>query len=266
MRGAERRAALLSAALLACACGAAPPADAPAPDPWIPLFDGRDLDGWLVKIAGRELGDDPLRTFRAEDGLLRVSYDGYESFDGRFGHLFFRTPFERYRLRVEYRFTGEQTPGAPDWAWRNSGVMLHCQAPESMAVEQAFPVSLEAQFLGGDGARPRPTANLCTPGTTVVIGGARVQDHCVDSTSDTYHGDGWVTVELEVHGGEVIRHWVGGRAVLEYFAPELDPNDPDARRLLDGGSPAALERGWIALQAESHPIEFRRVELLPLER
>jgi len=255
----------LMAVVLGAACGSARAPEEPAPEGWIPLFNGRDLDGWVVKLAGRELGDDPWRTFRVEGGVLRVCYDGYETFDGRFGHLFFRTPFERYRLRVEYRFVGEQTPGAPGWAWRNSGVMLHCQAPETMAVEQGFPVSLEAQFLGGDGGARRPTANLCTPGTEVMIGGAPVREHCVDSSSETFHGDRWVTVELEVHGGDVIRHWIDGQVVLEYTAPRLDATDPDARRLLDAGSAVALERGYIALQAESHPIEFRRVELLPLD-
>jgi len=248
----------------ALACARPAPVEV-APPAWVPLFNGRDLDGWVPKLAGLELGEDPGRTFRVEDGVLRVVYDGVESFDGRFGHLFYRTPFARYRLRVEYRFTGEQAPGAPEWAWRNSGVMLHSQAPESMAVEQAFPVSLEAQLLGGDGEGRRPTANLCTPGTEVVMAGEVVHEHCVDSSSETFHGDRWVTVELEVRGGDVLRHFVDGRVVIEYSAPHLDPNDPDARRLLEEGCPPALEQGYIALQAESHPVEFRRVDLLPLD-
>jgi hypothetical protein len=258
------RIAIWLALTCAFACSRPETASGPAAT-WIPLFNGRDLDGWVPKLAGLELGLDPSRTFRVEDGVLRVVYDGVESFDGRFGHLFYRTPFARYRLRVEYRFTGEQTPGAPEWAWRNSGVMLHSQAPESMAVEQAFPVALEAQLLGGDGKARRPTANLCTPGTEVAMGGEVVHAHCVDSSSETFHGDRWVTVELEVRGGDALRHFVGGRAVLEYSAPRLDPNDPDARRLLAAGSPPALEQGFIALQAESHPVEFRRVDLLPLD-
>jgi hypothetical protein len=232
--------------------------------PWVVLFNGRNLEGWVVKITGRELGDDPLQTFRVEDGLLRVAYDGYEGFDGRFGHLFYQVPFTRYRLRVEYRFLGVQVPGAPDWAWRNSGVMLHSQAPGTMAREQAFPVSLEVQLLGAREGDVRPTANLCTPGTEVEMGGVPVSDHCTDSSSPTCAGDGWVTVEIEVLGGERVRHFVEGALVLEYANPKLDAADPDAARLLEAGAESALERGWIALQAESHPVEFRRVELLPL--
>lgn len=232
---------------------------------WISLFDGHDLSGWRVKITGHELDDNFADTFRVEDGLLRVVYDGYETFDGRFGHLFFETPFSSYRLRVEYRFVGEQVPGGPGWAFRNSGVMLHCQPPETMTVDQEFPVSIEAQMLGGDGENPRSTANLCTPGTNVVMNGELILQHCVDSTSRTYHGDQWVTMEVEVHGSGVIRHYVDGEQVLEYEEPQLDERDPDAQRLLADGRDKLLSGGYIALQSESHPVEFRKVELLPLE-
>ena len=241
---------------------AAEPARAPA---WIPLFDGRDLDGWRVKITGYELDDNFANTFRVEDGILRVAYDGYESFDGRFGHLFFDTPLLNYRLRVEYRFVGEQCPGGPGWAFRNSGVMLHGQSPESMARGQEFPASIEAQMLGGDGEHPRTTANLCTPGTHVVMEGELVRRHCTNSTSETYHGDQWVTMELEVRGHEIIRHVMDGEVVLEYSAPQLDESDADARRLLAAGAEKLLSGGFISLQAESHPVEFRTVELLRLE-
>ena len=171
----------------------------PKGDGWIQLFNGENLDGWRVKIRGHELDDNYANTFRVEDGLLRVVYDDYEAFDGTFGHLFFETPFSHYRLRVEYRFVGEQTPGGPGWAFRNSGVMLHGQAPESMTVDQEFPVSIEAQMLGGDGEHDRPTGNLCTPGTHVEMKGELVTQHCVNSSSKTYHGDEWVTLELTFH-------------------------------------------------------------------
>jgi hypothetical protein len=244
------------------------PQEKSAPPPeehWIALFNGKDLSGWKPKIAGHELGDNFANTFRVEDGVLKVAYDGYERFEGRFGHLFHERAFSRYRLRVEYRFTGEQVPGAPDWALRNSGVMLHGQAPETMTKAQEFPVSIEVQFLGGDGTHPRSTANLCTPGTNVVMGGELVTRHCTDSSSATYHGDRWVTVEIEVRGSEIVRHLIDGKVVLEYTQPQLDPNDSDAKRLLAAGAPLLLDHGTISLQSESHPIEFRRVELLELE-
>ncbi len=231
---------------------------------YIALFNGKDLEGWQAKIRGYELGDNYGDTFRVEDGVLKVSYDQYEEFGGRFGHLFYQTPYSNYRLRIEYRFVGEQAPGGPSWAFRNSGVMIHGQPPETMRKDQEFPVSIEVQFLGGPGAGERHTANLCTPGTHVVMNGELHTPHCTDSTSKTYHGDQWVTVEVEVRGN-AITHFVEGEPVLSYTDPQLDPGDPDAKALLDEGHPRMLTGGTISLQSESHPIEFRKVELLPLE-
>ena len=189
-----------------------------------------------------------------------MSYDGYDKFDGEFGHLFYKEPFGRYALRIEYRFVGGQAPGGPSWGFRNSGVMIHSQSPESMGLAQSFPVSIEVQFLGGDGPEERPTANLCTPGTNVVMAGELVTRHCTNSASPTFRGDGWVTVEVEVDGAGTIRHVVGGRTVLEYERPQLDPADADGARLVGAGG-LLLDKGYIALQAESHPLEFRRVEI-----
>ncbi|RMG34264.1 MAG: DUF1080 domain-containing protein [Planctomycetota bacterium] len=232
---------------------------------WIPLFNGRNLDGWIPKIRGYPLGENFGRTFRVEEGLLKVRYDQYDHFNDRFGHLFYRQPFSHYRLRVEYRFVGEQVPGGPGWAIRNSGIMIHGQDPKTMTRDQKFPVSIEVQLLGGTGRGERPTANLCTPGTHVVMDGRLIKRHCTPSRSKTFHGDQWVTVEVEVRGGKVIRHFVNGEPVLEYSQPQLDERDPDARRLLQMGAAKMLTGGTISLQSESHPIDFRKVELLPLE-
>lgn len=233
---------------------------------WIPLFNGHDLEGWIPKITGYEVGDNFARTFRVEDGVLRVSYDGYgDDFGGRFGHLFYKTPFSYYVIAVEYRFVGDQMKGGPEWAFRNSGIMIHGQPPETMRKDQDFPICIEAQLLGGGETGERPTANLCTPGTNVVMDGRFVTEHCVSSSSPTFRGDQWVRVEVEVHGDGTIRHRVNGEEVLAYEMPQVGgPNvanyDPAAKP--DG---ELLSSGSISLQSESHPVEFRKVELLPLE-
>lgn len=232
---------------------------------WVSLFNGKNLEGWKVKIAGHELNDNYKNTFRVEAGLLKVSYDEYENFNGEFGHLFYKDKFSHYRLRVEYRFIGDQVPGGPEWALRNSGVMLHSQAPESMTKEQAFPVSIEAQFLGGNGQDERPTGNLCTPGTHVVMNGELITRHCTNSRSKTFHGDQWVTMEVEVRGDSTIKHFINGELVLEYEQPQLDAGDSDAQKLMVS-SEKLLREGYIALQAESHPVEFRKVEILVLKQ
>lgn len=237
----------------------------PAAGEWTPMFNGKDLSGWTVRIRGYELGDNYADTFRVEDGVVKVSYDKYEGpYRGRYGYLFYNEPLSHYKLRLEYRFVGDQIAGGPDWAIRNSGIMVHGQSPESMTKDQGTLVSLEMQLLGGDGAAPRNTGNLCTPGTNVVYGGKLHTDHCTNSTSDTYAGDQWVKAEIEVHGGELIRHIINGKTVFEYTQPQLDEKDEEARRLLQGGAHKMLTRGTVSLQSESHPIEFRNVELLKL--
>ena len=232
---------------------------------WISLFNGQDLEGWTVKITGYELNDNHGNLFRVEDGRMKVSFDQFETFDGEFGHIFYKYPFSHYRMRMEYRFVGDQTPGGPGWAIRNSGIMVHCQSPGSMARDQDFPVSIEVQLLGGNGTDERPTGNLCTPGTHVVMNGELLTRHCTNSRSQTYHGDQWVTVEVEVHGSGVIRHVVNGEVVLEYEQSQLDEGDADAQRLINGGD-RLLSGGYISLQAESHGVEFRNIELLVLDQ
>lgn len=199
------------------------------------------------------------------DGVLKISYDNYDQFDDRYGHIFYDKKFSNYIIRVEYRFIGEQVVGGPGWAFRNNGIMFHCQSPESMTKDQSFPVSIEAQILGGNGVDERTTGNVCTPGTHIVMDGELVTRHCNNSNSQTYHGDQWVTMEVEVHGNSHIRHMVNGEVVLEYSKPQLDENDSDAQRLIQQGQPIMLSEGYIALQSESHSIEFRKVELLPLD-
>jgi hypothetical protein len=241
------------------------PAAGQSKEKWIQLFNGKNLKGWKPKIRGHKLGDNYGDTFRVEDGVLKVSYDKYERFDNKFGHLVYHKPFSRYRLRIEYRFVGEQTPGGPEWALRNSGVMLHAQSPQSMERDQDFPVSIELQLLGGPGTGERPTANVCTPGTHIVMDGELVTKHCINSTARTYHGDQWVTVEVEVHGSDVIKHIVNGETVLQYSQPQLDDSDALGKKLIKRGK-KLLDRGYLYLQAESHPVEFRKVELLVLKK
>lgn len=237
-----------------------------ARDSAVLLFNGRDLTGWVPKILGHALGENVANTFRVEDGVLKVAYDGYDRFGDRFGHLFFREPFTDYHLILEYRFTGDWLPDTPGWARRNSGAMLHAQAPETMGRDQDFPISIELQLLGGLGdGQARPTANLCTPGTDVTLDGATLRGHCVNSRSRTFDGDGWVRAEAIVRG-DTITHIVEGDTVLRYTHPRVgggnvSGHDPAAK--VDG---RPLTGGYIALQSEGHPIEFRRVELRPLRR
>jgi hypothetical protein len=237
------------------------------PEPqWQSIFDGETLDGWTPKITGRAVGEDPLKMFVAQDGAIRVSHANYAKFDGEFGHLFWKAPLGAYRLRFEYRLFGETLPGVQDWQASNSGLMFHAQAPETMRRDQDFPVSLELQLLGVPRPTQEPTGNLCTPGTTVVIDGKRDLRHCINSSSPLIPLGRWVRVEVEVLPDGRITHFIDGQPVMRYEAAELDPADADAKSLIAAaGGELALRGGYIALQSEGHPIEFRNIELLRLD-
>jgi len=232
---------------------------------WIQLFNQRDLADWTIKFAKHELGENLHHTFRVEDGLLKVRYDEWPSFNGEFGHIFYKDPFSYYLIAAEYRFVGEQVAGGPAWAIRNNGLMLHSPHPKTMLKDQDFPIALEIQLLGGLGTGSRTTANLCTPGSNVVYQGKLHTPHCTNSTSRTYDGDQWVRVEVLVHGDALVRHIVEGQTVLEYSQPQIggggaSPVDPAVK--IDG---TPMTGGYISLQAETAPIDFRKVELLNLE-
>jgi hypothetical protein len=133
-----------------------------------------------------------------------------------------------------------------------------------MGRDQDFPISIEVQLLGGLGEGPRSTGNLCTPGTNVVMDGKLVTDHCINSSSQTYDGDQWVRVEVLVLGDSLVKHIVSGDTVLTYSQPQMGGgavSNFDAAVYQEG---KLLSEGHIALQAETAPIEFRKVELLNL--
>ncbi|WP_233632459.1 DUF1080 domain-containing protein [Parapedobacter sp. ISTM3] len=267
MKAPFMKAPLILAAALASAVTACTGANDHDELKWIQLFNGKDLSDWTVKIAKHEVGENYANTFRVEDGMLKVRYDGYTDFDFQYGHIHYNTPYSAYLLRVEYRFTGEQAPGGEGWAWRNSGAMLHGQDPQTMLKNQDFPISIEGQLLGGDGTNERTTSNLCTPGTNVLmkVDGELFTPHCTNSSSKTYHGDQWVTAEFLVLADSVVHHILEGDTVLTYYKPQIGGGsvsnyDPAVKE--DG---KLLSSGYISLQSESHPIDFRKVELLDLE-
>lgn len=231
---------------------------------WIRIFNGKDLDGWTAFIKGYKVGDNFANTFRVRKNAIVVDYDGYGGeFKNRFGHLFYKNLYSDFKLRLDYRFTGEQLKDGPSWAWRNSGVMVLGQPINTLKEDQEFPVSCEVQLLGGAETGERPTANVCTPGTNIVYNGKLWTQHCTDSTSRTFRGDQWVHLEIEVHANGEVTHWVNSQKVISYREVQLDPNDSEGKKLIKGGK-LILETGSISLQSESHPVEFKNIEIMPL--
>jgi hypothetical protein len=262
----------LAAVVSSCATsapgrGSAVAARDPDAKEWIELFNGKNLDGWIAKIAKHDVGDNYANTFRVADGMIIARYDGYGgNYDAQFGHLYFERPYSHYLVSAEYRFVGDLYPGAPSYTLRNSGVMVHSQDPRTMPRDQNFPISIEMQLLGGlSNGQPRTTGNMCSPGTAVVFQGRFDPRHCINSTSRTYDGDQWVRAEALVLGDSVVKHIIDGDTVLTYTRPRL------AAGVVTGFDPAQLQEGkpaasgYVALQAEGHPVDFRHVRLLNLE-
>ena len=233
---------------------------------WEYIFNEKDLSGWQIKISGHQLGDNYNNTFGVVNGHLRVSYDNYEEFDNKFGHIFYKEKLSHFKINLDYRFFGEQAAGAPQWAYKNSGIKFHSQAPEIIPRDQRLLVAVEAQILGGNGKEARPTANVCTAGTHIEMAGELITEHCTNSNSKTFADENWVNLEVEVRGNEQVIHRVNGEVVLQYSKPQLDEQDDFARQLMAQGVPRMLSEGYIALQAESHPIEFRNIKIMRLAK
>jgi hypothetical protein len=240
---------------------------APKKEKWIKLFNGKNIKNWTVKIHHHEVGENFGNTFRVEDGVIKVRYDQYDKFNERYGHLFFNTPYSHYTLRLDYRFTGIWRKDAPSYTERNSGVMFHSQDPNTILKEQDWPISVEMQFLGmlADG-KPRPTGNMCSPGTDVVYQGRVDPRHCINSTSKTYDGEQWIHVELIVRGDSLVTHKINGETVLEYTNPQMGggvANRYNPAYKIDG---QLLKSGFIALQSEGQEIDFKNIELLDMSK
>ena len=245
---------------------------------WISIFNGKDLSGWDIKISSQPLNDNYKNTFRVEDGMMRVMYDKYQNFDEKYGHIYYKKPYSYYVVRFMYRFQGNQTPGGAIWNNRNSGIMIHSQSAKSLTINQTFPISLEMQLLGGLDKGERHTGNLCSPGTQAYMQGSLRPAHCIDSDSKTYDGDQWVSAEAIVLGDSLVHHVINGDTVLTYNKTQIGGGFVDnqqgwgiakmnvatveAWKKKDG---MALKSGYIALQAESHPIDFKNIEVLNLE-
>lgn len=230
---------------------------------WKYLFNGESLDGWEIKIREHKIGENFKNTFKVDNGAIKVSYEEYDEFDKKFGHIFYvKEKFKNYHLSLDYKFSGSHLKGAPGWSVKNSGIMLHCQDPHTMLVDQEFPVSSEAQLLGGLGEGERSTVNMCSPGTDVDIDGSLAQYHCINSSSKTFHEDDWVNVEVIVYSDSLIHHFVEGEKVLTYTNLRVGGDKVPANFLDKIGMP--LTEGYISLQSEGHPVSFRNIKIKKL--
>ncbi|MEJ7738605.1 MAG: DUF1080 domain-containing protein [Chitinophagaceae bacterium] len=242
---------------------------------WVSIFNGRDLTGWDIKIKDHPLNENYKNTFRIEDSMIRVSYSDYKKFNNKFGHLFTQAPYSYYKLKLEYRFVGNNVADAPEHCIENSGIMLHSQSAKSMELHQDFPVSLEFLLLSGNRKDAIPTGSVVTLGTFIDYNGKPNTEHIIKSNSKTYFKNEWVSGVAEVYGDSLVRHIINDDTVLIYTQPKIGDgfvagmstwtfaHIMDSTVWLNKAN-TPLKEGYIALQAESQPIDFRKIELLNL--
>jgi hypothetical protein len=89
--------------------------------------------------------------------------------------------------------------------------------------------------------------------------------HCINSTSETYDWDQWVSAELIVYGDSLVIHLVNGDTVLQYTKPQIGGEvatgfDPAIK--IDG---KPLTEGYIGLQAEGQGVEFKDIKIRKLD-
>lgn len=240
----------------------ATPISTNAPGQWVNIFNGKNIKGWTMKIKGHPVGHNFGNTFSVQDGILSIRYNEYgDNFDGRFGALYYDKKLSNYRLKVEYRFVGETAPGAPEWGYRDSGVQFHGQSAASMPIDQGFPVCLEYNMHGGNGTDDRPVGAICANGMLIEVKGKQNETYCTaPDVQRTFHGDQWITMEIDVKDGN-ISHFVNGEKILSYANPVLDPEHDLGKTQIKNGNTKVTD-GYISLQSNSHPIDFRRIELI----
>jgi len=235
---------------------------APSKSSWKPIFNGKDLNGWKIKIAGFPVGENFGNTFRVENAILSIRYDQYgENFNNRFGALYFDRKLKNFRLKLEYRFVGETAPGAPVWGFRDSGIQYLGQDPATVELNQQFPVCVEFNLHGGNGKEERPTGELCTPGTTIEIKGKKNENFCtVPEVKRTFHGDQWVTAEIQITDGKVT-HFANGEEIMHGGNARYDAKHEFGKKFIQQNA-GILTEGFVSLQSNSHPIDFRKIEIL----
>jgi hypothetical protein len=156
---------------------------------------------------------------------------------------------------------GDTVAGAPSWGYRDGGIQYHCQSPSSLDLNQPFPVCLEYNLLGGNGKEERPSGEICANGIYVEIDGKRNTSYCTPpAIKKTMNGDQWVIAEIDVHDGE-ITHFINGEEVIHFENPRYDSANPLGKKFIIG-SDDAVKEGYISLQSNSNPMDFRKIEIM----
>jgi hypothetical protein len=224
---------MLTATLAAMIVGLAPaPSLADGPDK---LFNGKDLSGWTMDVPEMDNNPNARKPFVVRDGkLVSLGTPG--------GHLITEQSYRDYRLVAEYRFSAQ--PG-------NCGILVHASTPRRLY--GMFPQSIEVQMqhqqagdfwcIGEDIEVPNMEARR-GPRDRWGVDGDKAR-RIANLTDGSERPLGEWNVMVIVCRKDTVRVWVNGD-------------------LVNDGFNATAQSGKIAIQAEGSEVEFRRVELTPL--
>lgn len=200
------------------------------------LFNGRDLTGWHVDVPEMDNKPDAINPFIVRNGLL-------VSLGTPGGHLITDAIYKNYRLVAEYRFAAK--PG-------NCGVLVHASTPR--ALYKMFPKSLEVQMMHENaGDFWCIIEDIKVPDMVVRRGpeeewgiteGKNRRILNLTDGSEKKPGE-WNTMVIECYDREV-KVWVNGD-------------------LVNYGFDCTANEGQIAVQAEGSEVEFRKLELAPIQ-
>src|SRR5699024_5658827 len=112
-------------------------------DETIPLFNGRDLDGWYKFLRYRGRDNDPNNVFKVSDGMLHIS--GSEK-----GCITTNKEYGNYKLVIEYKYDKDnpQSPAIKDGVARDGGVLLNSQGRDG-AYSGIWMSSIEVNIIEG---------------------------------------------------------------------------------------------------------------------
>src|SRR4030095_1407778 len=230
---------------------------------WIPLFNGKNLDGWYTWLPSMGRDNDPDGVFKVDDGVLHILDLPEADQEQEFGYIATNNEYSNYRLRFQYKWGSKRfAPRAHDP--RDSGLLYHFIGPDRI-----WPASVECQVQEGDTGDFYLIAGTALT-TTVEASDIETKKYKADGVAydtrpafDRIVRSGtfdlltdWNTVEVIVSGATVA-HSVNG--VVNNRATRIrqpDPSDPS--RFIP------LTRGRILFQAEGAEVFYRNIELKPL--
>jgi 3-keto-disaccharide hydrolase len=253
---------LLAACILSIPFASAASGEKPDSEGWVPLFNGKNLDGWYSYLESSGKNKDPNGVFKIENGMIHILDVPMSDGKSDNGYLATTQEFSNVRIHVEYKWGTKRASEGK----RNSGLLYLAVGPDRI-----YPTSLECQIEETDvgdlwivnGASV--TAFFIAPSFPMYDddrqAGTRVRGAPGDSlrvlkSGDFENRDGWNSVDVILQGDQST-HLVNGR-IVNHARDIQQPDPANPSRMIP------LRSGRILLEAEGSEIWFRNVRVKPL--